>query len=134
MDYSNIKLSDLYEPVDDCLVLEKPPLMSEILKIARIQQDNKKIKDMDMVFTVIAVGQNVSKFKIGDKVLVSGDAIPINLIDGDNHLQVREYQIMGKILREDYKEIKKYFDKMNEVIVPVITKSYIDGDGKTNFN
>ena len=132
--YDNIKLVDVYQPDGDSLVIEKPPLMSEIIKIARIQKDDKKLKDMDMVFTILAVGPDVQKYKIGDKILVNGEATPVNLIDSDNHLQIREYQIMGKVLRDDYKEIKRYFEKLNEVITPVITKSYINSDGKTTFN
>jgi hypothetical protein len=132
-DYSDVKISDVYIPNEDSVVIEQPRLTSKILQIARVKNEAPD-KATDYVVTIVAVGENVKKYKVGDKVLVEGFGKPINIIDQDCHSQVFEHQIMGKVIHPEYKEIQKFFSKKNEVHVPIIHKSYLDGNGKIQFD
>lgn len=133
-DYSHIKLSDIYKPCEGDLVVEAPKLFSELIQLVSTKENKGKIDNMDMVFTVICVGDGVTNYKIGDKVMVDNIGFPINLIDGHNHFQIKEYQVKGKVLNDDYNKIKSFFQKKKEVKIPIITKNYLGPDGKIRFD
>lgn len=135
--YTNIKLHEIYTPVENDVVIEEPRLMSKFLEIARAQGENKAPQDMDMVFTIVAIGKAITQWKVGDKVFVKGgSSFPVNLIS-DKHYQVWGDMVAGTINTEDYEKIRKFFTKKRDQETPkapLMSKPILGMDGKAMVN
>lgn len=116
IDYSHIKISDLYQPRDYEVIIEEPKGFSTEFKFANREQ-RPLPSDMDMVFTVVAKGKEVTNFEIGDKVLLKSlSLLPINLVS-EIQFQITEDGIAGKVLNPEYEAIRKFY-RNKKVFIP----------------
>lgn len=94
-----VSLEKLYTPTADQVVIEYN--MEKKTKTGLHIPDSNQKKDM--VQRIVAVGPDVKAYKVGDYVLVSPMARPIEIaLLQDNHVQIWERDLAGKV-SPDYK-------------------------------
>jgi NADPH:quinone reductase-like Zn-dependent oxidoreductase len=78
-------------------VLGRLVLLEPKREIAGI--DLSFVKDHPLDLPVVAVGDEVTKVKVGDKVVCNGNTVGI-LIDGLKYLIINEHQVIGVALND----------------------------------
>lgn len=118
-DYSGIKISDVYKPKNFHVVIEEPFNFTQLLHKAQLMKDPTAEMNMDLVFTVVAVGDQVSNCKIGDKVLVQGRGMPVNLVS-EFQSEISEDLIAGVVINEEYEQIRRFFSNQRSKKNPAL--------------
>jgi co-chaperonin GroES (HSP10) len=97
------KLSDVYTPLEDGVVIEI--FINENSNGVIIPEASQ---EKDYVCKVLAIGPQCKNIKMDDLVLIRSNCTLqiIDLVDPKNHLQCREFEILG-IVDPSYKKIKE---------------------------
>jgi len=102
MTTSKQELSKIYTPIADFIVVEfNVPSKTEggILLTDSAKEEYSK----QLAWKVVAAGPEVKHVKIGDYVLVGPNARPMGIPliysknDDTQHVQLREYEVLGKV-------------------------------------
>lgn len=91
------KLTDVYTPLGKQVVIEHYVESKTKKGIIIPEQYRKK----NLICEVIAVGEQVTNVKTGDYVIVGPSCRPMEIpFVADNHMQIFDYDIIGKVTKE----------------------------------
>jgi hypothetical protein len=92
-----------YKPLGKLVLLKPMEMLGKL--------DLSMIKEWPLDLPVAAIGEEVTKVKVGDRVVSTGNAMTL-LVDGVKYMQVYESQIVGVALNGA--KIETQIDKPNE--------------------
>lgn len=105
MENKQTELHEIYTPIGDFIVVEFT--VPQKTKGGIMLTDNAKEEySKQMAWKVIAKGKDVKYTEIGDYVLIGPGARPMGIPllrtqeDTTQHVQIHEYEILGKVDRE----------------------------------
>lgn len=106
------KLTDVYTPLGKQVVIEHYQEAKTKKGIIIPEQYRKK----NVICEVIAVGEQVTNVKVGDYVIVGPSCRPMEIpFIADNHMQIFDYDVIGKVSKEFRDETYNAQDSENKI-------------------